>query len=174
LKANGNATVWEDLNFDPDRSWWPVATRPSDVTINNVFHKEFTSLNSQLCWATQELPHEYKLWTNLHPHAHIFLKSWESAGTTGVEFTIYWELRQTTGTTSWSTTLSATSAELWTTAGANKFDLYNGSFAWSAELWAQLALVIARTWWDAWDVIVTTYGVHYEVDMMWSHTATTK
>jgi hypothetical protein len=174
MVANGDATVWEDLNFDPDRSGWPVATRPDDVTINNVFHKEFTSLNNQLCWAVQEVAHEYKLGTNLHPHCHLFLKSWESVGTTGVEFTFYWELRQSTGTTSWSVTLSATSAELWTTAGANKLNIYNGSIAGSAELWAQLAVTIARTWWDAGDVIVTTYWVHYEIDMMWSHTALEK
>lgn len=174
MVAVWDATVWEDLNFDPDRSWWPVATQPDDVTINNVFHKEFTSLNNQLCWAVQELPHEYKLSSALYPHCHIFLKSWESVGTTGVEFTFYWELRQSTGTTSWSTTLSATSAELWTTAGANKLNIYNSSFAWSAELWAQLAVTIARTGWDAGDIVLTTYWVHYEVDMMWSHTITEK
>jgi hypothetical protein len=174
MVANGNATVWEDLNFDPDRSWWPIATRPDDVTINNVFHKEFTSANNQLCWASQEVPHEYKLASPFYPHCHIFLKSWESVGTTGATFTVYRELRQSTGTTNWSVILAATSAQLWTTAGANKLDIYNGSFAWSAELWAQLALVIARTGWDAGDVIVTTYWVHYEIDMMWSHTLTTK
>lgn len=169
-----DTSVYDDLNFDPDRSGGPVATRPDDVTINNVIHKEFTNSNNQLCGATQEIPHNYKLNTNLHPHCHIFLKSGESAGTTGVTFTFYWELRQTTGTTSGSIALSATSAQLGTTAGANKFDIYSGSFAGSAELGAQLAVTIARTAGDAGDVIVTTYGVHYEKDTPGSRTATTK
>lgn len=174
MVAYGDATVFEDLNFDPSSSWWPAATIPDYVTINNVIHREFTSLNNQLCWDWEELPHSYKLSSLLYPHAHIFLKSWESVGTTGVTFTLYRELRQSTGTTSWSTTLTATSAQLWTTAGANKFDIYNGSFAWASELWAQLSLTMARTGWDAGDVVVLTYWVHYEVDMLGSHTLTTK
>lgn len=169
-----DTTIWEDLNFSPDRSGGPVETRPVDVTINNVIHKEFTNSNNQLCGATQEIPHNYKLNTNLHPHCHIFLKSGESAGTTGVTFKFYWELRETTGTTSGSTTLSATSAQLGTTAGANKLDIYSGSFAGSAELGAQLAVTIARTAGDAGDIIVTTYGVHYEKDTPGSRTETTK
>lgn len=167
-------TVWEDLNFDPARSGGPIATRPDEVTINNVFHKEFTSLNNQLCGATQELPHEYKLSSALAPHCHIFLKSGESSGTTGVTFTVYWELRQSTGTTSGSVTLSATSVQLASTAGGNKLSLYDATFAGSAELGGQLSLVIARTAGDAGDVIVTTYGVHYEIDTMGSRQSTAK
>jgi hypothetical protein len=167
-------TVWEDLNFDPSRSGGPAATRPDEVTINNVFHKEFSSANNQLCGASQELPHEYKLSSALAPHCHIFLKSGESSGTTGVTFTVYWELRQSTGTTSGSVTLSATSVELASTAGGNKLSIYDATFAGSAELGAQLSLVISRTAGDAGDVIVTTYGVHYEIDTMGSRQSTAK
>jgi hypothetical protein len=167
-------TVWDDLNFDPDRSGGPVATRPDSVTINNVFHVEFTSANNQLCGSAGELPHKYKLGTDLSPHAHIFLKSGESSGTTGVTFTVYWELRQTTGTTSGSTTLSATSAELASTAGSNKLNIFDSAFTGSNELGAQLALTIARTGGNAGDIIVTTYGVHYELDTMGSRTISSK
>lgn len=169
-----DTSVWEDLNFDPDRSGGPVATRPDDVTINNVFHKEFTSANNQLCGAAQEVPHNYKLSSNLYPHCHIFLKSGESVGTTGVTFTFYWELRIPTGTISGSATLSATSAQLGTTAGANKLDLYGVPFSGSADLGAQLSVVIARTGGDAGDVIVITYGVHYEKDTPGSRQSTSK
>lgn len=170
----GDATVFEDLNFDPTRSGGPVATRPNSVVINNVFHNEFDSGNNQTCGAVEELPHNYKLSSLLYPHVHLFLKSGESAGTTGVTFTLYWELRQSTGTTSGSVTLSATSAELGTTAGGNKLTIYNGSFAGSAELGAQLALTIARTAGNAGDIVVTTYGVHYEIDTPGSRTQTSK
>lgn len=174
MVAYWDATVFDDLNFAPALSWWPAATIPDYVTINNVIHREFTSLNNQICGAWEEIPHKYKLGTVLYPHCHIFLKSWESAGTTGVIFTLYWELRQSTGTTSGSTTLTATSTQLGTTAWASKFDLYNGTFAWPTELWAHLSLTLARTGWDAGDIVVLTYWVHYEIDMLGSHTVTTK
>jgi hypothetical protein len=169
-----DTAVWEDLNFDPDRSGGPAATRPDDVTINNVFHKEFTSANNQLCGATQELPHNYKVSSDIHPHFHIFLKSGESAGTTGVTFTFYWELRQSTGTTSGSVSLAATSAQLGTTAGANKFNVYGTAFAGASELGAQLAVTLARTAGDAGDIIVTSYGIHYEKDTPGSRQITAK
>lgn len=164
-----NTPVFEDLNFDPTSSGGPAATRPDDVTINGVFHKEFTSANNQLCGAVQEIPHSYKLSGTLYPHIHIFLKGGESAGTTGVTFTLYWELRQSTGTTSGSVPLAATSVQLGTTAGANKFDIYDATgFSGSAELGGQLAVTIARTAGDAGDVVVTTYGVHYASDTIGS------
>ena len=118
------------------------------------------------------MPHAYKLSSAIYPHMHIFLKSGESAGTTGVTFTFYWELRQTTGTTSGSVVLSATSAEL--AANGNKIDLYDSSFAGAAELGAQLSVTIARTGGDAGDVVVLTYGVHYEIDQIGSKTIDSK
>jgi len=167
--------VWEDLNFDPDRSGGAVATRPAEVLINNVFHSEFDSGNNQLCGGVEELPHKYKLSSTLFPHIHIFLKSGESAGTTGVTFTIYWELRQSTGTTSGSVPLAATSAELGTTAGANKFNINDATgFNGASELGAQLALTLARTGGNAGDVICTTYGVHFQIDTIGSRQITAK
>jgi len=165
--------VYEDLNFDPENGG-AAATRPASVTINNVFHSEFASTNNQLCGSSAELPHKYKLSTDLTPHIHIFLKSGESVGTTGVTFTYYWELRQSTGTTSGSLTLSATSAELGTTAGGNKFTISGTAFAGAAELDGQLAITIARTAGNAGDVVMTSYGVHYQVDTPGSRTSTTK
>lgn len=160
--------VWDDLNYDPTRSGGPAATRPDTVTINSVFHVEFTSANNQLCGAVGELPHKYKLGTTLSPHAHVFLKAGESSGTTGVTFTIYWELRQTTGITSGNSAMSATSAQLAGATGGNKFNIEATDFAGSAEIGAQLALTIARTAGDAGDVVVTTYGVHYQIDTIGS------
>jgi len=175
LKSSGAATVWEDLNFDPERSGWPTATRPAEVTVNNCIYVEFASSNNQLCGAGEELSHQYKLSSKLYPHLHLFLKNGESVGTTWVTFTLYRELRQSTGSTNWSVPLSATSAQLWTTAWANKLSLYDMTwFNGSAELWAQLAVTIARTWWNAWDIIVTTYWVHYEIDALWSDEINTK
>ena len=175
VTLNGTASVIDALNFDPGSSGGPAATLPDYVTINNVIHREFTSANNQLCGDGEELPHAYKLSSTIYPHVHIFLKSGESAGTTGVTFTLYWELRQSTGTTSGSVTLAATSAQLGTTAGANKLDIYDATgFAGAAEMGAQLALKLARTGGDAGDVVVTTYGVHYEIDSIGSNTATSK
>lgn len=171
----GTATVFDDLNFDPTSSGGPTVTIPDYVEINNVIHREFTSANNQLCGGGEELPHSYKLSSTLYPHLHLFLKNGESAGTTGVTFTFYWELRQSTGTTSGSVTLSATSAQLATTAGANVYTVYdNTGFAGSAELGGQLMVKIARTAGDAGDIVVTTYGVHYEKDTVGSKTVASK
>lgn len=162
-RNSNRETVWEDLNFDPTRSGGPAATRPDDVTINNVIHKEFTSANNQLCGSNEEIPHASQLNKTLFPHCHVFLKSGESAGTTGVSFTIYWELRQSTGTASGSVVVSATSAQL--TANAHKVNLSDTTgFTGPTELGANLALAIARTAGNAGDVIVTTYGIHHELD----------
>lgn len=166
LVFNGDATVWEDLNFDPVRSGGPVENRPDDVTINNVYYKEFTSANNQSCGDAQEIPHNAKLSATFHGHAHVFLKSGESAGTTGVTFTVYWVLSETTGTTTGSFTLTATSAQL--AANAHKVDIYDSGFTGSSELGAQLALALYRTGGDAGDVIVMTYGIHYEIDQVGS------
>jgi hypothetical protein len=175
LHMVGNATVYEDLNFDPSSSGGPAATLPDYVTINNVVHREFTSANNQLCGDGEEMPHKYKLSSIIYPHIHIFLKNLESVGTTGVTFTLYWELRQSTGTTSGSVPLSATSVQLGTTAGANKLDLYDVTgFAGAAELGSQLTLKLARTAGNAGDIVVTTYGVHYEIDTVGSRTITSK
>jgi len=145
--------AWEDLNFNPDSSGGPAATAPGDVTINGVFHKEFDSGNDQNCGSVAELPHWYELDSTIYPHIHIFLKSGESVGTTGVTFALSWELRQSTGTTSGSVNLSATSAELGTTAGANKFDIYDSTgFTGASELGAQIAITIERTAGDAGDI----------------------
>lgn len=163
---------WEDLNFAPSSSGGPAVTLPDYVTINNVVHREFTSANNQICGDVQELPHSYKLSSQLYPHIHIFLKSGESAGTTGVTFTLYWELRQGTGVTSGNLTLSATSAQL--TANPTKYTISGAAFNGSAELGGQLALTLARTAGDAGDVIVTTYGIHYTTDSPGSTLITTK
>ena len=164
----------DDLNFDPDSSGGNPTTLPDYVIINNVIHREFTSSNNQICGSGEEIPHKAKLDSLFYPHCHIFLKSGESAGTTGVTFTLYWELRQSTGTTSGSAPLVATSAELGTTAGGNKFDIYNGSFAGPSELGAQLKVTIARTGGNAGDVVLTTYGIHYHIDTPGSRTLTSK
>jgi hypothetical protein len=175
MQMFGTATVFEDLNYDPSSSGGPAVTVPDYVTINNTIHREFTSANNQLCGSGNELPHSYKLSSTIYPHIHIFLKNGESAGATGVTFTFYWELRQSTGTTSGSVALSATSAELGTTAGANKFTIYdNTGFAGAAEIGAQLSVTIARTAGNAGDVVVSTYGVHYEINSIGSHTLLTK
>ncbi|MDD5435772.1 MAG: hypothetical protein PH343_10120 [Nitrospira sp.] len=165
-------TVWEDLNFDPVRSGGPVANRPDDVTIDNCYYKEFTSANNQSCGDNQEVPHKAKIPGTLKGHLHCFLKSGESAGTTGVTFTVYWSLRQSTGLTTGNFTLSATSAEL--TANPDRFDIYDSIGFGVAEKGAQLGLALYRTAGDAGDVIVTTYGIHYEIDTVGSRTLLNK
>ena len=164
-------TFFEDLNFTP-LSAATGPTAPDNVSINNTIHKEFTSANNQSCGEGRELPHHYKLGTTLTPHTHIFLKASESAGSTGVTFTFFWELRQTTGTTSGSVTLSATSAQL--AGNGNRIDIAGAAFAGAAELGSQLSVTIERTGGNAGDVVVSSFGVHYEVDAPGSALITTK
>jgi len=172
LKLFGDATGWEDLNFDVVRSGGPVANRPDDVTINNVFYKEFTSANNQSCGDGDEIPHSAKLGGLYFPHLHGFLKADESAGTTGVTFRIYWELRQAAGTTSGFKDFTRTSAEL--AANVNKVDFYDSGFTGATELGAHISLSLHRTAGDAGDIIVMSYGIHYEADQIGSNEITTK
>ena len=173
IRFGGDATVWEDLNFDPERSGGPVATRPGEVTVNNVFYVEFAGGNNELCGAGEECPHNAQLGQTWYPHLHAFLKPSEAAGTTGVTFTIYWELRTSTATTNGSVPLTITSAEL--TANPHQIFVEDSTgFAGPTVLGAQLALTRARTGGDAGDVIVTTYGVHYPIDTIGSRTISSK
>lgn len=175
VSFEGDATVWEDLNFSVESSGGPAATTPNDVVINGVFYKEFDSGNNQNCGSGQEIPHKAKLGNKLHPHIHLFLKAGESVGTTGVTFTVNWELRQVSGVTHGSVDLSATSAQLNTVAGASKLDIYDSTgFVGPTELGAQISLKIERTAGNAGDIIVTTYGVHYEIDAVGSKQVTVK
>lgn len=168
--------VWDDLNFSPVNSGGPAASRPDDVTINNVFYKEFTNLNSQSCGDQKEMPHNSNISgaTKIYPHAHIFLKQGESAGTTGVTFTIYWEMRENGNIIrNGSVALSATSAQL--TANSAKINISDATgFDAPTTLGGQLALRIARTGGNAGDVVVTTYGVHYAIDTVGSRTISSK
>jgi len=173
LVYNGDSTVWEDLNFDPLKSGGPAAQRPDDVTINNVFHKEFTSANNQSCGDAEEIEHAAMLNQIYYPHLHLFLKSGESAGTTGVSFTFYWELRDSGTLTTGNVVLTATSAEL--TNNSVAFTVFDSSgFAGPTGLEAQLTVALYRTAGDAEDVVVTSYGIHYKKDMAGSRTIATK
>lgn len=173
LKFVGDATVHEDLNFAVVRSGGPVATRPDDVTINNVYHKEFTSLNNQSCGDGKEIPHSALLGQRVYAHAHIFLKSGESAGTTGVTFRIYYEARYDGSVLTGSKDLSATSAEL--TANPYEFRINAPTtFTLPNEKGVQLSLSLHRISGDAGDIVVSTYGLHYEIDTVGSRTADTK
>jgi hypothetical protein len=155
--------AWEDLNFGVLSGGGPTSTLPDDVTIGNIFYKEFTSDNNQLCGDQKEVPHTAKLSDTYYPHIHIFLKSGEGSGTTGVTFTFYWELRQNGSTTNGNVTLSATSADL--AAFSDLITIADATgFNGAAGVGAQLAVTLARTAGDAGDVIVTTYGIHYKVD----------
>ena len=162
MTFHGKATVWEDLNFAPTSAGGPTATKPDNVTINNVFYVEFTSSNNQKCGDAKEIPHKYKLGSILHPHMHVFLKAGESAGATGVTFTLYYSLRTLTGTVTGNVTMTATSAQL--SASGHKVDIEGAEIAGSSELGAQLTLALYRTGGNAGDVVVMTYGVHYEID----------
>ena len=166
--------VYEDLNFDPSSSGGPAVSLPDFVVINGVIHREFTSANNQLCGSGQEIPHHYKLSTQIYPHCHVFLRSGQAVGTTGATFTMYWEMRETDGTlTSGNVPLTATSANL--TAYPVKLDIYDSTgFAGADTIGAQLYLTIARTAGNAGDTVLLTYGVHYAIDTMGSRTISSK
>ena len=177
LQANvnrtGNATSWEDLNFDPSTHGGPAAFEPDYVAIGNIGYHEFKNTNNQYAIGQREIPHACKLDSDAFAHAHIFLKSGESSGTTGVTFTFYWELRIGGATTNGTLTMSATSAEL--AADGNKLNIGDASaIAIPNALGAQLAVKIERTAGDAGDVILMSYGIHYEIDNIGSKLVTTK
>ena len=167
MTFHGKATVWEDLNFDPGAHGGPAVSEPDFVVIGNVGYHEFKSSNNQFAFEQREIPHACKLGSLAYAHAHIFLKSGETAGTTGVTFTMYWELRENGATTNGTLTMSATSAEL--AADGHKVDIFNVTpIAIPSSLGAQLAVKMARTAGNAGDVILLPYGIHYESDSVGS------
>lgn len=167
MTFHGKATVWEDLNFDPSAHGGPAAFEPDYVAVGNVGYHEFTSHNNQYAIGHREIPHSCKLGSLAYAHAHIFLKSGETAGTTGVTFTLYWELRENGATTNGTRTLSATSAEL--TADPHKVDIYSTDpIQIPNSLGSQLAIKIMRSDGNAGDIILMGYGIHYEADSVGS------
>ena len=171
----GTSIMWEDLNFAVIRSGGPVETRPDDVTIDNIYYKEFTSLNNQTCGDEQEIPHSACLATPLYPHAHGFLKAGESSGTTGATFRLYYQIRTSTNTIQGYFDFTKTSAEL--AANPRIVDFYGSAsdtIKSPGTLGAQLGMRIGRIAGNAGDIIITTYGVHYAVDGFGSSSVTTK
>ena len=162
----------EDLSFDPTKSGGPPSQKPDDVTIDNVFYKEFTSSNNQCCGDTGVIPHSFLLGEKLYPHINCFLKDGESAGTTGVTFRIYWCIRNSTDKQDGYFDLTASSQEL--TDNAYNLDIFDSETyipeTKIVEMSSKLSLSIHRTGGDAGDIIVTTYGVYYKKDSYGSRT----
>lgn len=156
-----DATVWEDLNFAVLKSGLGVANNPAIVAVGNVYHKSFSTNN--YVNDGQEIPHNAKTSTTAQWHYHAFIEPGKSVGTTGAEFTLYWEHRNSGTTTTGTVTGTITSAQLTTSASGGKIDVNMGtpiSIEWSG----QMVCVFKRTGGDAGEVIVTTYGLHHEVD----------
>lgn len=159
-----NAPGYEDLNFDIDAAGGPAATLPDYVNVNNVIYRAFEKSKNQKVASVKELPHSTNVMEKLWPHMHCFLVPGQSPGTTGVEFTLWWELRGKAGTQSGSVVFAASAADL--TANPNENDLEDtiGIEIENKFPEQQLAVVLQRTGGDAGDVVVTTYGFHYQVD----------
>jgi hypothetical protein len=171
LRLLGGATTWEDLNFSVDNSQRGVANQPTLVTVGNVIHSSFAT--NDYVFDGQEIPHKAKTSTTAQWHFHAFIEPGQSVGTTGAEFTLYWEHRKGTTTTTGTVTGTITSAQLTTSSSGGKIDI-DMSSPISIEWGGQMTCYFKRTGGNAGRVIVTTYGLHHEVDGTGSDTIASK
>lgn len=159
------ATVWEDLNFSVVNSQRGVANHPTIFDLNGVYHSSF-ALNDYV-FNSREVFHATKPESEGVPHLHAFIEFAQSVGTTGADFTLYWEIRHGAGnTTSGNVTVNITSAELTSTTVANGGGEISKNFSANIAVTYgdQITLVLKRTGGDAGRVAVTTYGLHCELD----------
>jgi len=92
------ATVWDDLRVpmtstskggskDPDFE----VIRDNGSSSQGIFAEQFSNSTEQELYFVVQLPHNYKLGTNLHPHVHWLVDSAPAGGTTvrwGLEYSL--------------------------------------------------------------------------------------
>lgn len=76
LRADGDATIWNDLNVFPDATTKTGSNPPvmkkfmSNASSQGVFLNSFSNTTEQELYFTIQLPHGYKEGTTLKPHVH--------------------------------------------------------------------------------------------------------
>jgi len=97
LKFNGNATVWDDIMIFPDGTSRGSSNAPVWTLFKNnsgsqgVWLFFFSNTQEQEVYFTLQIPHSYKVGTNLLPHVHWTTNSGTPSGTNvvwGLEYTV--------------------------------------------------------------------------------------
>jgi hypothetical protein len=100
IVLEGAATVWDDFLVNPDATskggsnaptWGTRFKRDSGNTSQGVFLWMFSSSTEQEVYFTVQLPHKYKVGTNLLPHVHWTTVTGTPSGTDvvwGLEYTV--------------------------------------------------------------------------------------
>jgi hypothetical protein len=101
LLLNGNTTVWDDLRV-PVTSLKTAGSKDPGFAVafstggsQGVFTYFFDAATEEELYFALQIPHDYKLGTNLHPHVHWFPSS---AGTGTVSWGLEYNIANITGT----------------------------------------------------------------------------
>lgn len=98
MRLENNATVWDDLNVFPDATTRSGSNSPTYSLFKNngsgsqgVLLNYFSSTTEQELYFTVQIPHSYKLGTDLLPHVHWTTSSGTPSGSDvvwGLEYTV--------------------------------------------------------------------------------------
>jgi hypothetical protein len=69
MTMNGNATVWDDISVDPMRVKQGATDKPLFVTDSVAF--KFIADSTEIIYGSVEMPHGWKIGSDLHPHVHV-------------------------------------------------------------------------------------------------------
>lgn len=164
----GDATVWEDISIDLS----PLqtgGTKPGFVTVASTNIRLLSFALNEDVDGSFEIPHAYKLSSNMTPHIHFLPTDAPSAGPDYVTFEMEYFIVNTDGTVSTSTTIDSGDVEIDTQWKVQRVDLPTIS---NSTLGGQVAFKIKRTGASTnqygGECAVLTLGFHYEKDAVGS------
>ena len=180
MRMEGDATVWEDLQFPIETGKVPTSGYPDWEPFTAKTSAYGFAVDEKIDCQANELPHSWKLGTTVHPHLHITTKAANSTGGDRfAKFTIDIAYAKTGGT--WTET--PRTAELTIpngTAALQLFYLDMGDLALTGytigtEIKPRVKRIAATGGTEySGNIFITQLGMHYERDALGSRTETTK
>jgi len=180
LKFNGDATVWDDIQFQISTGKVPAANFPTwEAFTTNTSEYSFT-VDDHIALGANEMAHWWKEGTAAHVHMHVANKTANTSGADRfAKFTVYFAYAGID--TVWTET--SVTAELTipdTTAALNHFKLDLGSVDMTGlTIGTQVKIAVKRIAATggteyADNTFITQIGIHAEADTVGSRQITTK
>lgn len=178
LKFNGDATVWEDENYDAFTAGGVSDPNLTIVDGSGVSLPAFPHNQTKSLQGGREVPHSYKNGTNIVLHVH-FMPTTAPSNAETVKFSVEYYIKG--GNTKIASSVAAATYTFATGAleawREHRVDLATVTGT-NITIGMQAMVKITRTNGDAGSyanpVVVSTFGYHYEKDTVGSRTITTK
>lgn len=173
LVLENDATVWEDANVDlsPLQSG---GTKPGFATPGTSGVRLLSYAVGEDVDGTIEIPHSYKLGSDITPHIH-FVTIGAPSGTDNVKFEVDYWIVDAGGTV--TTDSSIDTGDIAVTADDTRYDGNFGTIS-NAALGGQIGFKVKRiaAAGDAYagECGILTFGFHYEIDTIGSRQITVK